>query len=54
MELTQDGNSEIGAHERSNLCDLICVGHFIRSRSVTDFRKPFFSCAQHILIYHVI
>ena len=30
-----DGNSEIGAHARSNLCYLICLSHLIRSR-VTD------------------
>ena len=31
-----DGNSEIGAHVRSNLCYLICLRHLIRSRAVTN------------------
>ena len=30
-----DGNSEIGAHVRSNLCYFICLRHLIRSRAVT-------------------
>ena len=29
MVLTLDGNSEIGAHVRSNLCYLICLRHLI-------------------------
>ena len=32
--LILDGNSEIGAHVRSNLCYLICLRHLIRPRAV--------------------
>ena len=47
-----DGNSEIGAHARSNLCYLICVRHLNRSRGVTN---PFyFMRAQQVLGYHLI
>ena len=35
MELILDGNSEIGAHVRSNLCYLIFLRHLLRSRTVT-------------------
>ena len=31
-----DGNSEIGAHKRSNLCYLICFKYLIRSRAGTN------------------
>ena len=31
-----DGNSEIVAHVKSNLCSLICLRHLIRSRAVTN------------------
>ena len=34
--LILDGNSEIGAHVKSNLCYLICLRRFIRSRAVKD------------------
>ena len=34
MVLIRDGNSQIGAHIRSNLCYLICLRHFIRSRQI--------------------
>ena len=32
--LLLDGNRDIGAHLRSNLCYFICLRHFIRSRTV--------------------
>ena len=35
MLLTLDGNSEIGAHSRSDLCHLIYSGHLISYRAVT-------------------
>ena len=31
------GNSEIGAHAKSNLFHLICLRHVIRSRGVTNW-----------------
>ena len=31
-----DGNSEIGAHVKNNLCYLICLRHLIKSRAVTN------------------
>ena len=41
-----DCNSDISAHARSNLCYLICLGHAISSREVTNtilyIRKDFF------------
>ena len=40
MVLILDGNSEKGAYVRSNLCYLICLRHFIRSRVVTN--RPIF------------
>ena len=36
VAVTSYGNSEIGAHERSNFCYLIRLRHLIRSRSVTN------------------
>ena len=36
MVLILDGNSEIGAHVRSNLCYLSCLKHLIRSRIDTN------------------
>ena len=36
MVLMLDGNSEIRAQVRNNLCYLICLMHLIRSRAVTD------------------
>ena len=55
MMLTSDGNLEIGAYVRSDVCYLICVRHLIRSRLVTN-RKDLFSLmrAQHVLSYHLI
>ena len=41
LVLILDGNTEIGAHVKSNLCYLISVRHFIRSRTVTN--RIFFS-----------
>ena len=35
MVLILDDNSEIGVHLRSNLCYLISVRHWIKSRAVT-------------------
>ena len=43
-----DGNSEIDAHVRSNLCNCMCVRHLIRSRAI---KKS--SCARN-MIYHLI
>ena len=40
MVTTLDGNSEIGAHVRRNLCYLICARHLICSKAVT--RRFFF------------
>ena len=34
--LTLDGNSDIGAFERSNVCYLIFVWHLLRSRAVIN------------------
>ena len=54
MELILDGNSEIDAHIRSNLCYLICLRHLIRSHNL-DFstNEPIFlHAAQHFLSYH--
>ena len=34
-----DGNSEIGAHVRRNICYLICSRHLIKSRAVTNQKK---------------
>ena len=36
MVLKLDGDSEIGAQVRINLCYLICLRHLIRSRAVTN------------------
>ena len=36
MLLILDGNSDIGAHVRSNLCYMIFVRHFIRSRAIIN------------------
>jgi len=42
MVLILDGNSEMGAHVRSNLLYVICIIHLIRARAVTN-RILFFS-----------
>ena len=46
------GNSEIGAHAKSNLFHLICLSHVIRSRAVTIQVFPentlFSSCVRTI------
>ena len=39
MVLILDGNSEIDAHGRSDLCYLICVRQLTRSRAVTNQQK---------------
>ena len=36
MVLILDGNSEIGAQVRSNLCYLICLKHLIRNKAVSN------------------
>ena len=36
MVLILDGNSEIGAQVRSNLCVLTCLRHVIRSRAAPN------------------
>ena len=55
------GNSEIGAHVRSNLCELICERHLSGSRGVRNkisfsLRKELLFCmrAQHVLNYPLI
>ena len=51
MLLISDGNSEIGAHVRSDLCYLICLRHLIKPSSVTNriFFLPIFlhTCATY-------
>ena len=59
IALLLDGNSEIGAHVKSNLCYLICSRHLICSRADTKrifIRKPLLSFVrtQHVLSYHLI
>ena len=52
MVLILDGNSEIGAQVRSNLCYLIWLRHLIRSRAVKNriffIRKYVFSCVHNM------
>ena len=53
MVLIFGGNSEIGARVRINLCNLICLRHFIRSRDVTNqfffLEKTYFlSCVRNM------
>ena len=36
MVLILDGNFELAAHVRSNLCYLICLRHLIRSKAVKN------------------
>ena len=53
MVLVLDGNSEIGAHVRSNLSYLICLKH--RDQSTIEFISPkYFYRAEHVLGYHPI
>ena len=58
MVLILGGNSEISAHVKKKLCNLICLRHLIRSKAITNhiffLRKDIFSfiCAQHVLSYH--
>ena len=58
MVLEIVGNSEMGAHVRSNLCYLICLRILTRSRGVTNriivLRQVLFSFmrAQRFLSYH--
>ena len=60
MVLILDGNSERGAHIRSNICFFICLKHLIRSIAVANrfFFNPkkhsFFVRAQPLLSYHLI
>ena len=47
MVLKLEGNSEIGANVRSNLCYLICLQQMVRSRAVAIrifFRKDLHAC----------
>ena len=53
MVLKIDDYSEIGAHRRSNLCNLIRLRHYIRSGVVTNrfffFEKNYFpSCLRNM------
>ena len=48
-----DGNSDIGAHVRSNLCYLTCFRHFARSRAVPirffcSEKNYFSSCVRNM------
>jgi len=56
MVLILDGNSEMGAHVRSNLCYLISFRHLIRLREYVFIRKGFFLFirAQYVLSSHLI
>ena len=60
MVFVLDGNSEIVAHVRSNLCYLIRIRHLIKSKTFKDrmcfLRKDLFSCmvAHNVLSYHLI
>ena len=55
-----EGNSVIGARERSNLCYLICLRQLIRSRAVryrlffSPERPISFMLAQYVLSYLLI
>ena len=56
MVLIIDGSAEIGAHVRSNIFNLICLRHLIRSRAIINcifLLEDLFSFkrAQHILSY---
>ena len=55
MVLMLDGNSEIGAHVKKNLCYLICLRHLNRivTNRIFILRKDIFSF-QHVLSYHLI
>ena len=46
MVLKLDGNSEIGAHVRNNVCYYLCLWHLIKSRAVTN--RFFFAPKRHI------
>ena len=60
MVLILDGNSELGAQVRSNLCYLICLRHLLWSGAVTKriffLQKDLFSFmrAPHVLVSHKI
>ena len=47
--LILDGNSEKGAHARSNICHLICLRHSIRSSAVT--KSFFFKSENNFFLY---
>ena len=52
MVLILDGNSEVVAHIKNNLCHLICLRHLIESSHKSD-TFFFFMRAQHVLSYHL-
>ena len=60
MVLILDGNLEIDPHAMSNLSNLICLRHLIRSSAVTNMkgflRNDLFSFmrARQALSYHLI
>ena len=59
MVLKLNGNSEIGKRVSSNICDLICLRHLIRSIAVTIFfsfpNTPIFLFAwEHVPSYNLI
>ena len=59
MVLILDGDSEIIAKVRTNLCYLICIRYLIKKRAVTNRIFTLKSliyrmCAQHVLSYHLI
>ena len=53
MVLISDGNSEIGVHERSNLCYLICVSQLIWSRAAVTNRIFFFEKSIFFLLVNI-
>ena len=55
MVLILDGNSDIGAHVKSNLWYLIGLKHLIRSHIFSQQEKLFsFMRAQHVQSYKLI
>ena len=50
MVLTLDDTSERGAHVRSNLCNLICTRHFLRSSAFFRTSKKFFYLFTPLLV----
>ena len=55
MVLIINGNSEVGAHARSNLCNLIYLRHLTKLRAVTNsgsfHRKTYFYLNSRIMLF---